>query len=115
MPLWCLFTFVVFYGIRLYHSIWTYFSLDEAITVVKAYLVLTLLYVVSSLILHMRMPMYFYILRYFYCFVLHVCIRFSYRILRGFVKTTETRNRRAEDKKSHNVMIIGAGEQEASL
>ena len=23
MPLWCLFTFVVFYAFRLYHSIWT--------------------------------------------------------------------------------------------
>ena len=54
IPLWCLFTFVVFYAFRLYHSIWTYVSLDEALTVVKAYAVLSLLYIASSLILNMK-------------------------------------------------------------
>ena len=39
VPLWCLFTFVVFYGMRLYHSIWTYFSLEEAIRVIESYLI----------------------------------------------------------------------------
>ena len=41
VPLWCLFTFVVFYGLRLYHSIWSYFSLEEAIRIIEAYLILS--------------------------------------------------------------------------
>ena len=109
MPLWCLFTFVVFYAFRLYHSIWTYVSLDEALTVVKAYLVLSILYVTSSLILDMRMPRSFYFFGTLTAFAAHVCIRFAYRILRRFTHQTENYGRRADDKKTQNVMIIGAG------
>ena len=109
MPLWCLFTFVVFYAFRLYHSIWTYVSLDEAITVIKAYAVLSLLYVASSFILNMKMPRSFYFFGTLTALVGHICVRFAYRILRRIAHMPESRNRRAEDKKSHNVMIIGAG------
>ena len=62
VPLWALFTVVVFYGMRLYHSIWTYFSLEEAIRVIQSYLFLTPMFVFSSWLLHMRMPVTFYIL-----------------------------------------------------
>ena len=109
IPLWCLFTFVVFYAFRLYHSIWTYVSLDEALTVVKAYLILSLLYIASSVILNMRMPRSFYFFGTLSAFCLHISVRFAYRILRRIVNLPENRNRRAEDKKTHNVMIIGAG------
>ena len=109
MPLWCLFTFVVFYAFRLYHSIWTYFSLDEALTVVKAYVLLSALYIASSLILNMKMPRSFYVFGTLGAFVCHVCIRFAYRVIRRFAHNTENFGRRAEDKKQQNVMIIGAG------
>ncbi len=109
IPLWCLFTFVVFYAFRLYHSIWTYVSLDEALTVVKAYVVLSVLFILSSLILNMRMPRSFYIFGTLGAFICHVCIRFAYRVLRRITNQPELRNRRAEDKKQQNVMIIGAG------
>ena len=109
IPLWCLFTFVVFYAFRLYHSIWTYVSLDEALTVIKAYIVLSLLFVFSSVILNMRMPKSFYVFGTLGAFTCHVCIRFAYRIIRRITSLPESRNRRAEDKKTQNVMIIGAG------
>ena len=108
VPLWCLFTFVVFYGMRLYHSIWTYFSLEEAIRVVESYLILAPLFVLSSWILHMRMPVTFYIFGTLSAMSLHIFIRFSYRILRRFLKTTES-IRKLDSKKTHNVMIIGGG------
>ena len=109
VPLWCLFTFVVFYGMRLYHSIWTYFSLEEAIRVIEAYLLLAPIFVLSSWILHMRMPITFYVFGTLSAFALHVCIRFSYRILRRFAKRTESISKQLDHKHSHNVMIIGGG------
>ena len=75
VPLWCLFTFVVFYGMRLYHSIWTYFSLEEAIRVIESYLILSPLFVLSSWILHMRMPVTFYVFGTLSALALHVFIR----------------------------------------
>ncbi len=108
VPLWCLFTFVVFYGMRLYHSIWSYFSLEEAIRIIEAYLLLTPIFVLSSWILHMRMPFTFYVFGTLTALFLHVIIRFSYRIIRRFLKATET-IKNSDSKKSHNVMIIGGG------
>ena len=109
VPLWCLFTFVVFYGMRLYHSIWSYFSLEEAIRIIEAYLILGPLFVLSSWILHMRMPLTFYVFGTLSALFLHLGIRFSYRILRRFVKRTESISRRLDSTHSHNVMIIGGG------
>ena len=109
VPLWCLFTFVVFYGMRLYHSIWSYFSLEEAIRIIEAYLILGPLFVLSSWILHMRMPITFYVFGTLSALFLHLGIRFSYRILRRFVKRTESISRRLDSTHSHNVMIIGGG------
>ena len=109
VPLWALFTFVVFYAMRLYHSIWTYFSLEEAIRVVESYLILAPLFVLSSWILHMRMPVTFYVFGTLSAMALHGCIRFSYRILRRFVQRSESINRRTDIKHTHNVMIIGGG------
>jgi len=109
-PLWSLFTVVVFYALRLYHSIWTYFSLDEALLVVKAYCILTPLFLLSSYILGMRMPVSFYIFGVFGAFVCHVSIRFSYRILRRVSNWSESRDKNIEKKNHQNVMIIGAGD-----
>ena len=109
-PLWSLFTVVVFYGLRLYHSIWSYFSLDEALLVVKAYGILVPLFILSSFILGMRMPVSFYIFGILGSFVCHVSIRFSYRILRRVVIMSENRDKKVENKNHQNVMIIGAGD-----
>ena len=43
MPLWCVFTAVVFYIMKLYHSIWSFVSLDEAVLVGKSYIILAIL------------------------------------------------------------------------
>ena len=108
VPLWCLFTFVVFYGLRLYHSIWSYFSLEEAIRLIEAYLILSPLFVLSSWILHMRMPFTFYVFGTLTALFLHVCIRFSYRVVRRFVQRTES-IKKIDSEQTHNVMILGAG------
>ena len=109
MPLWCLFTVVVFYAFRLYHSIWSFVSIEEALTVVKAYLVIIPLFIISSLILHIRMPISFYVIGTFGAFVAHIAIRFSYRILRRYLNGNGIVNQVKADSHLSRIMIIGGG------
>lgn len=108
IPIWCLITVVVFFAFKLYHSIWSYVSIDEAFTMVKAYAVLILCYILSKFILKIDMPRSFYFFGIFIAFVLHMFVRFAYRIIRyitnRYVKSTEYRSGDVE-----NVMIIGGG------
>ena len=109
VPLWALFTVVVFYGMRLYHSIWTYFSLEEAIRVIQSYLFLAPMFVFSSWILHMRMPVTFYILGTLTAMALHGCIRFAYRIIRRISNRHEASSKKVDSDSIQNIMIIGGG------
>ena len=108
MPLWCLFTFVVFYGFRLYHSIWSFVSIEEALSVVKAYLIIAPCFIISSLLLHIRMPISFYAFGTFGAFVFHIAIRFSYRILRRHVNGNGIITVKP-DSHINRIMIIGGG------
>ena len=109
MPLWCLLTVVVFYILKLYHSIWYYVSIDEAIKMAEAYGILAVVYFISEKLLHMNMPRSYYIIGLLMGFVLHTGVRFSYRLLRMYIRRRE---RKGEEKGKHatdNVMIIGGG------
>jgi len=112
MPLWCVFTFVVFYIAKLYHSIWTFVSLDEAIRVVGVYVVIASLEVGSSFILHCRQPISFYVFGIFFAMCGHIFIRFSYRLLRKIANGNAhtSSGSKAEKSKEERVMIIGAGD-----
>jgi len=116
MPLWCVITCSVFYIFKLYHSIWSFVSLDEAMTVLESYIVLTICFVVSSLILHIRMPISFYAIGIILASIMHVAIRFSYRILRrvSHSKTLSVSNKKTDDNEER-VMIIGGGDSGAVL
>ena len=48
MPVWCIVTVIIFYLFKLYHSVWSYVSIEEALSVLKSYLILTPFFVVSS-------------------------------------------------------------------
>ncbi len=114
MPLWCVYIVCGFYIGRLYHSIWSFVSIDEALQVLKVYLVLAPCMVISSLILGMRMPISFYLIGLIGCIISHIGIRFSYRLLRRFTKATTSSNRNKESS-ADRVMIIGGGDAGAVL
>lgn len=109
MPLWCLFTIVVFYGFKLYHSIWAFVSIDEGLSVIKAYLVIAPLFIISSFVLKFRMPISFYLFGIFGALIGQIAVRFSYRILRRFSHTNEIKKSVKEDSHLSRVMIIGGG------
>lgn len=106
MPLWCVLTCVVFYIFKLYHSIWSFVSIDEAIGVVKSYAVLFVLYAICGFLLDFNMPRSYYCIGFILAFLLHISVRFSYRSLRHVFKggRSELANGKAE-----RVMVIGAG------
>ena len=113
-PLWCVFTFVVFYIFRLYHSVWSFVSINEIVTMIKAYIVLAICYVVSALLLHLHMPRSFYAFGLLFAFLMHTGIRFSYRLLR-YVQHKHSAQAGYKKNDSTRVMIIGAGDSGAII
>jgi len=109
LPLWCVFIVCGFYIGRLYHSIWSFVSLDEALQVLKVYLVLAPCIVISSLILHKRMPISFYAIGIIGSAICHIGIRFSYRLLKRVSNATSNVVRN-KDSAVDRVMIIGGGD-----
>ena len=105
MPLWCLLTWVVFYIFKLYHSIWSFVSIDEAITVVKAYAVIFVVFSICGLLLDFNMPRSYYAIGFILSFLLHMSVRFSYRAFRIAFKGGKSGLKNGTDR----VMVIGAG------
>ena len=114
IPLWCVFIVVVFYFTRLYHSIWSFVSIDEALQVLRAYCLIAPLMVFSSLILKFRMPISFYMIGIVGCVIFHIGNRFAYRIIRKLGGAISSNNTEKEAN-SERVMIIGAGDSGSVL
>ena len=108
LPIWCAITIAVFLVFKLYHSIWTYVSIDETFTMVKAYAVIVLCYVATKYILKIDEPRSFYFFGVFIAFVLHVVVRFSYRLVR-YLRNQYSKSFEYKTGKLENVMIIGGG------
>jgi len=108
IPLWCAITIAVFLVFKLYHSIWSYVSIDETFTMIKAYAVIVLCYVLSKFLLKIDEPRSFYFFGVFIAFVLHVMVRFSYRLLR-YIRSQYSKSNEYRAGNIENVMIIGGG------
>ena len=85
MPYWVIITVVVFYGLRLYHSIWRFAGIDEAKRIVEAYIILLFLYAAGILIMDLRMPRSYYFVGYVFSLMLTTGLRFGYRLLRSYM------------------------------
>ena len=106
MPYWIIATIVVFYCCRLYHSIWSYVSLAELYQIIKAYLILIIVYIAGGIFMRLHMPRSYYVIGIMISFCLTVASRFAYRFIRSYQHRGE--NARSEAAAEH-VMIIGAG------
>ena len=109
LPLWCAITVVVFYFLRLYHSIWRFVSMEEAFQIVKAYVIIAPICIILSLVFKMRMPISFYMIGFIGSAGGQIFIRFSYRLIRQFNNEMSSGTK---GKQSHidKVMIIGGGD-----
>lgn len=105
MPYWIAATLVIFYGCRLYHSIWRLASVAELQSILIAYGLLVLAYLGGALFMDLHMPISYYLVGYVMSFCISTGIRFSYRILRFYKSRQEMDHRTGQDR----VMVIGAG------
>ena len=106
MPFWVASTIVVFYGLRLYHSIWSFASISELRRMVGAYCILIPVYMAGLFFMDLHMPRSYYCMGYVMAFMLHTGIRFSYRMLRYWVYN---RSRTEGSVSMSRIMVIGAG------
>ena len=106
MPFWTASAVVVFYGCRLYHSIWRLASVSELRRIIAAYAVLIPVYVAGGFFMKLRMPTSYFIMGYIISFCMTSGVRFSYRLLRFYInQQSNTHPAAGRDR----VMIIGAG------
>lgn len=105
-PIYTVVCVLVFWGIRLYKSIWRFASFSELLRVITATVVTGIAQVVGITLLFQRMPISYYLFGILmqFCFVLG--IRFSYRLINLMKNMQE---RRTAESTATNVMIIGAG------
>lgn len=106
MPYWVIVTIVVFYGFRLYHSIWRFAGMTEFKAMVQAYMVLLVLYVAGMLFMRLHMPKSYYFMGYMISIMLTAGSRFAYRILRSYLN----KERSNEEGVTDRVMVIGGGQ-----
>ena len=106
MPYWTVITVVVFYGFRLYHSIWRFAGLDEAKRIIWSYIVLIFLYTAGIFAMDLRMPRSYFFIGYVFSILMTTALRFAYRLIRSVTKNMENDGNTAVDR----VMIIGGGQ-----
>lgn len=106
MPYWTVVTVVVFYGFRLYHSIWRFAGIDEAKRILWSYVVLIFLYAAGVFAMDLRMPRSYYFIGYVFSILLTTALRFAYRLIRSVTKNMEN----DADTGVERVMIIGGGQ-----
>lgn len=107
MPYWVIITVVVFYGMRLYHSIWRFAGIDEAKRIVEAYIILIFLYAAGIFMMDLNMPTSYYFIGYVFSFLLTACLRFGYRLMRSYAGRARAGN--ASPENQDRVMVIGGG------
>ena len=99
-----LITIIIFFVMRLYHSLWRYASVREMINVLLACIISALIHI-TSLFMYYRYFTKSYIMIYTMLLLLFtLIIRFSYRIVRYFFSMYN------HDLETRNTMIVGAGE-----
>ena len=102
-PINLLFTLLIFYFFRLYHSIWRYAGIIEMENVFAATVLASITQFIGIKLFHYNVPRSYYFL---YCgtlFLLTLLNRFSYRFIRYMLRKTNN------SKKVKKIMLIGGG------
>lgn len=102
-------TIIVFYLLRLYHSIWRFASVNELERLIIAWMIITVFAVIfanidESVNGFRRIPISIWVMGIFFSTIGTTAIRFAFRFLR-FISNSTIRGK----KDITNVMVIGAG------
>ncbi len=95
-------TLIIFYGLRLYHSVWEFASSSELVRIALASGLSAALYWAGSSLLGMRVPRSFPLLYLLFLGTMIAGLRMSYRAFRTFLHQRENAGKK-------RTMIIGGG------
>ncbi len=98
------FCVLIFYGLRLYRSIWRFASYSELCRMGAATVITASCYILGMSLFVQRMPVAYYLFGIVLQFLLTIGVRFAYR----FVLLLRGRNN-TEVKNEKHVMLVGAG------
>ena len=102
---WCAITVIVFFGCRLYHSVWSHVSMAEFQMILLAYSILIPVYTVCVWLTGLHMPRSYYVMGFILSFCATTGIRYSYRLIRFVLRNAEVQ----ADKTVERIMVIGGG------
>ena len=102
-PFYSMFCLAIFWGMRLYKSIWKYASYTELVLLLEATALTGAFHTVFITVFCRRMPISYYLIGIMLQFLFMVGIRFSYRFV------LLLRNEHADPDTASRVMVIGAG------
>lgn len=95
-------TMLVFYLLRLYHSVWEFASAAEILRIAAAALLSTVLYWAGSSLLGMNVPRSFPALYLLYLVTMVAALRLGYRVFRAYLHKSGHRSQK-------RTMVIGGG------
>ena len=98
---------IIFWGLRLYNSLWTYAGIREFERIIVGSGLSSTVYILIIVVFRINdyyLPRSFYFIYAFLICLMLTISRFSYRMLRNIIRNVRDRNI------GSNVMVIGAGE-----
>ena len=108
IPLYSVITLVIFFLLRMYHSVWEYVSIRELMRAALGSIAASVTHIVLITLIFGRMPLSYYLWGSCFQILLVLAARFSYRI---FTAAPQLFGTDLNDSPSfHRVMIIGAGD-----
>ena len=105
MPIYTVFSLVIFWLLRMYKSIWRFASYTELLRVTASTAITAVFHGVFITVIFGRMPISYYLIGAVIQFILVLAVRFSYR----FILFQRSMFESAKAKSDANIMIIGAG------
>lgn len=103
IPINVITTLIIFYLLRLYHSLWRYAGVVEMQNVFSACTISAILQFAGLLLLDYPVPRSYYFLYFGVLLMLTLGVRFSYRYVRSLFRHNRV------DGDTKNIMIIGGG------
>lgn len=104
-------TISLFWGMKLYHSVWHYASSSEFIRIVVACSCSAVLQCLGMNLLNIWIPRSYHVFYFALLIFFVTCVRFSYRIM----QIVHSKQRKAKKDQVVNVMLVGAGEAGAMI
>ncbi len=107
IPIYTVISLVIFYFLRMYHSVWEYVSVRELMRAAIGSITASAVHILLITLIFGRMPISYYLWGSCFQVLLLLGVRFSYRIFTAFPQHFGTDT---GINSCHRVMIIGAGD-----